>query len=657
VARSGSKSRPGRSLFALGVLIVALFAWIGGGVTWSDAQWTPKLALDLEGGTELILTPVPLAGQSTAKVSSTQLKEAVEIIRQRVNGSGVSEAEVTTQGSNNIVVSLPGKPDKKTTDLVKQSAQLNFRPVLFAAQAEPAPAPAATPTPGGTPKAGPTPKAGATPKAEAGDSSAPKATSAPAPKSNDSRVLPSALTRPVAGSGAQPSAAPSAAADPGTDPAADPATDPAAGAATGAGANDAAKGTASDLVQITPAVEKQFTQLSCADLNALKARPDDPKKPIVTCEQDGSVKYILGPVEVRGDQIKSASAGLGTNGQGFSTGQWEVQLNFTGSGSKAFATVTERLASLTGAQNQFAIVLDGLVVSAPTTNERIPTGQAQISGSFNQESATTLANQLKFGALPIEFTVQTEQQISALLGAEQLQRGLLAGVVGLLLVVLYSMAQYRALGLVTVFSLIIAGVITYGLVVLLGWANGFRLSLPGVAGLIVSIGITADSFIVYFERVRDEVREGRPLRTAVEAGWQRARRTIIISDAVNFLAASVLFVLAVGGVKGFAFTLGLTTLVDLLVVFLFTHPMVALLSRTHFFGDGHKLSGFSADQLGRAVPAYAGRGRVRPPVERETSGLSIAERRAAEQREREPEPGAPQEHRQTDVGAGSRRDG
>jgi len=283
--------------------------------------------------------------------------------------------------------------------------------------------------------------------------------------------------------------------------------------------------------------------------------------------------------------------------------------------------VTQRLSALTEPRNQFAIVLDGLVVSAPRTNGPIPGGEAQITGNFSQKEAQSLANQLKFGALPISFAEQTEQNISATLGGEQLQRGLLAGLIGLGLVVLYSLLQYRALGFVTVASLAIAGVVTYGMVVLLGWRQGYRLSLPGVTGLIVAIGITADSFIVYFERIRDEVRDGRGLQAAVEAAWLRARRTILISDGVSFLAAVVLWALALGGVKGFAFTLGLTTVVDVMVVFLFTHPTVALLARTRFFGSGHRLSGFDPAHLGRAV-TYTGRGTARNQPRR-------GERRAA----------------------------
>jgi preprotein translocase subunit SecD len=680
VARSTNASRPGRALFTLVALLAVIFGSIAFGATTSNAQWTPKLALDLDGGTQLILSPKPQAGEE-GKITSKQISDAVKIIRQRVNGTGVSEAEVTTEGSGasqSIVVSLPGTPDKKTLDLVKKSAELMFRPVLVAADAAPAPTPTATPTASGSA----TPKASSSPKASASSKATPKASasSTPTPSSTNGRIVPQALTKKAA---ATATGAPSAAAS--VDPAVEASAAAAAAAASldpnatttdpnaaTADPNAAAAGTASDLAQITPELEKEFTAQNCSNLEAVQTSPQDPKKAIVTCSDDGLVKYLLGPAEVRGTNIKSAQAGIGTTSQGASNGQWQVDLNFDGPGTKAFAAVTERLAALTGAQNQFAIVLDQVVISAPTTNERIPGGTAQISGSFNQTTATALADQLKFGALPVTFQVDTQNQVSALLGGEQLERGLLAGLIGLILVVIYSLLQYRALGLVTVMSLISAGTLTYGMVVLLGWTQGFRLSLAGVAGLIVAIGITADSFIVYFERVRDEVREGRPLKSAVEAAWVRARRTILISDAVSFLAAATLYFLAVGGVRGFAFTLGLTTLIDVAVVFLFTKPAVTLLSRTEFFGGGHPLSGFSLDQLGRSSTGYAGRGRVRPPtpvadepaIESDKpgsrSGQSIAARRAARlaEEKQNDDPGGPDGTDPVSAGrtTGTRRD-
>ncbi len=288
-------------------------------------------------------------------------------------------------------------------------------------------------------------------------------------------------------------------------------------------------------------------------------------------------------------------------------------------------------------QNQFAIVLDGRIISAPTTNAVITDGKPQITGSFTQTSAKTLADQLKFGALPIGFKVQSNDTITATLGKTQLQSGLLAGLIGLILVVLYSLLQYRSLASITIASLVVAALITYLVVVFLSGREGFRLSLAGVAGLIVAIGITADSFIVYFERIRDELRDGRPLPSAVEAGWRRAIRTIIASDSVNFLAAAILFIVAVGNVKGFALTLGLTTLVDLVVVTLFTHPMLQLIAQRPFFAEGHRFSGLDPKALGAV---YRGRAQFRTPAVTagKKSGASgeaqrrqtIAERKAAE---------------------------
>jgi preprotein translocase subunit SecD len=356
---------------------------------------------------------------------------------------------------------------------------------------------------------------------------------------------------------------------------------------------------------VTPQLEQQLAQLDCSDLAKVRTdlrrqNRDDPKKPLVTCSEDGGEKFVLGPAEVLGTDISSASAGLATNTQGQPVGGWQVVLDFTGAGSRKFADITRRLAALQGDQNRFGIVLDGVVVSAPTTNEPILGGSAQITGDFSQAEATELANVLKYGALPLAFDPGEVQEVSPTLGGDQLHAGLVAGAIGLALVVLYSLLYYRGLGLVTVASLLVAGLLNYGAVVLLGWQLGFRLSLAGVAGLIVAIGVTADSFIVFFERLRDEVRDGKTLRVAVEAGWHRARRTILAADFVSVLAAVVLYLLSVGGVRGFAFALGLTTLVDIAVVFLFTKPLVTLLARTRFYGGGHPLSGLDPGHLGVA---------------------------------------------------------
>ena len=627
------RSRSSKTLAALGVLIAVLAGGLAAAVKWSDASWTPDLALDLAGGTQIVLSPVIEPGQG--EITDQTIADAIAIMRQRVNSSGFTEAEVSTQGGRNIVVELPGSPDEQeqARELVRQSAQMRFRPVLFEAPAAPAPLPTAEPTDGATVE----PTDGATVEPTDGDP-----TIAPVPTATtDGRAVPGALAAATAAPAPTPTGAPTGAEAPA-------ATEP----APAEGATPTAEPTGpSDLAWITPEIQERFLALDCTDpANLTGGTADDVTQPLVTCSQDGSAKYILGPVEVEGVNIESASAGLAQTAQGVTTGQWVVQLEFDREGTAAFRETTERLVGLQPPQNQFAIVLDGLVVSAPRVNEPIPTGQAQISGGFTQESATTLANQLQFGALPISFEVQTEDQISALLGAEQLQRGLLAGVIGLLLVFVYSLLQYRALGLVTVSSLVIAGVLAYLSLALLSWYQGYRLSLPGVAGIIVAIGITADSFIVYFERVRDEVREGRSLVAAVESGWKRARRTILVSDAVTFLAAVVLYLLAVGGVRGFAFTLGLTTVIDLVVVMLFTHPLLALLARTKFFGGGHRWSGFDAEHLGRTV-GYAGRGRVRTPSAATGAAgrRTIAERRAAERRAAERRAAEQQEAPEQDV--------
>lgn len=538
-----------RPLVWLLVLIIALIGANGAGVLWGGASWTPKLALDLEGGTQIVLTPTLQSGET---VSEEQLTQAVAIIRQRIDAAGVSESEINTQGSNNIVVSIPGQPDDATLARIQASAKLDFRPVLVA---------------------------GAPSSAQVG---ADGTTTTPIYDPN----LPNT-----------PSIAPS---------------------------------NASDMNWITPELQSRYLAFTCGSDASQETNSAPADQPLVTCDDTNTAKFILGPVELDGSDISDASAGLITTQTGSSTGQWAVDLVFNPAGTTKFADITTRLNGLTGSQNQFAIVLDGKVISAPATKAAITDGKPQISGGFTQESAKTLADQLKYGALPIGFEVQSSDTISATLGSTQLQSGLLAGLIGLVLVVIYSLIQYRALGLVTVFSLGVAAVITYLLVTLLSWREGYRLSLAGVAGLIVAIGITADSFIVYFERIRDELREGRGLESAVESGWRRAVRTIVASDAVNFLAAGVLFVLAVGNVRGFALTLGLTTIVDLFVVALFTHPMLRLISRNSFFSSGHKLSGLDAFALGAV---YRGRAQFAAPSARVSAGKAAKSHKEAMRRQ------------------------
>ncbi len=365
--------------------------------------------------------------------------------------------------------------------------------------------------------------------------------------------------------------------------------------ATGAGASSVVDPAATPVAGVTPEVNAQFASFDCTlPENRQGTGTDLPSQTIVACDRAGLTKYILGPAEVLGRQISEASAGLDTQ----SGSAWFVSLTFNSEGTSAFAAVTSRVTSLPEPNNQLAIVLDGLVVSAPRINEAIPSGTAQITGSFTQLEAKDLANVLKYGALPLAFDRGEVQQVSPTLGADQLDAGLIAGALGMALVVIFTLAYYRVLGFVTVGSLAIAGSMLYLLFLLLGEWIGFTLTLAGIAGAIVAIGVTADSFIVYFERVRDEMREGRSLRTAVETGWIRARRTILIADFVSLIAAVLLYFFAVGGVRGFAFTLGLTTVIDLIVIFVFTKPALVLVSRLKFFNSGHRLSGFSSKSLG-----------------------------------------------------------
>jgi preprotein translocase subunit SecD len=346
---------------------------------------------------------------------------------------------------------------------------------------------------------------------------------------------------------------------------------------------------------VSAEVNAKFAALDCTKLANLQGTGTDaPTDTIAVCDRAGTTKYILAPAEVLGRQISKASAGIDTQGGN----AWYVSLTFNGEGTTAFGALTTRVTTLAEPTNQVAIVLDGLVVSSPRITEPIPSGNAQITGSFTQLEAQDLANVLKYGALPLAFDRGEVQQISPTLGADQLNAGLIAGGLGLLLVFLYSLLYYRGLGLVTVGSLLVAGSFVYLLFLLLGKWIGFTLTLAGIAGAIVAIGVTADSFIVYFERIRDEIREGRTLRTAVESGWARARHTILVADFVSIIAAVLLYFFAVGGVRGFAFTLGLTTLVDLLVVFAFTKPLVTIVARLPFFASGHPLSGFSAKSTG-----------------------------------------------------------
>ncbi|MBN9103522.1 MAG: protein translocase subunit SecD [Propionibacteriaceae bacterium] len=516
--------------------------------------WTPKLGLDLSGGMQVTLT----ADSATGKVSSESLQLARQIIQRRVDAIGVGESEVTTSGDRQIVVSVPNVTSEELAKMVGQTAQLNFRKVYQAESAADSQAVPTLPQPVESPR--PSVEPTATPTEDATASASPGATASATP-----------------GSSASPSS-------------------------TATGSPEEQR--LDKLLAWKPSERdtKDFQSFKCGD-----NFPDVSTEPLITCDKANQYKYLLGPVLIKGEQVSRANAGVPQNSVA-----WEVELEFKPEGAEQFRIVTGHLNEQTSPQNQFGIVLDGEVISAPqVTNGAITGGRASITGSFTQQSATELANVLSFGALPLSFTMSNVESISPKLGGEQLEAGIIAGIIGLLLVVLYCLLYYRGLAMVVTLSLVVAGLLTWAMVVLLGQSVGFALNLPGIAGAIVAIGVTADSFIVYFERIRDEVREGRGLRTAIETGWVRSRRTIMAADSISLLSAVVLFVLSFGSIQGFAFTLGLTTLIDLAVVFFFTKPMMTLLGRTKFFGQGHRFSGFEAEHMGASkAPLHNSRRRI-----------------------------------------------
>ncbi|GAA3715899.1 protein translocase subunit SecD [Microlunatus aurantiacus] len=557
---------PGRTLIIFGVIVAALF-----GLMAISNNWTPKLGLDLQGGTTITLTAQNTNG--TGQIDPNSLQLARTIIQSRVDSLGVGETEVTTSGDRQIIVAVPNVQQDELVRLVGQTAVLRFRAVYGAEAVTPPVTPSTEPSGGAS-----------TPTTE------PSAGAPSASPSGDRRPAPQLPTAPPAPTTPRPTA-------PG-------------------------QGTAPDKAiewQPSEADQSAFASFTCDQADAF---PDVSDQPLVACNREQTEKYLLGPTLIEGTDLATASAGVPQNQV-----QWVVNLEFNSAGGAAFESATGTLATRQPPENQFAIVLDSEVISAPSVSSAIPGGRAEISGNFNQQSATELSNILKYGALPLAFEVSEVSNVSATLGGEQLRAGIIAGIIGLILVVGFCFLYYRGLGIVVVSSLVVAGAITYAAVVLLGDSVGFALNLPGIAGAIVAIGVTADSFVIYFERIRDEVRDGRSLKTAIETGWIRARQTVLIADAVSMLSAIILFILAIGSVKGFAFTLGLTTVIDVAVVFFFTKPLMTILGRTRFFGQGHKWSGLEADHLG--VAALPG-SRARRPQAASSTARTAGARPATE---------------------------
>jgi len=578
---------------------------------------SPKLGIDLQGGTRVTLQAHTVDGGDPSRQSMNQARDIME---RRVNGSGVVGAQVQIDGSSQLVVTVPGQAN---LDNLTRSAVMNIRPVLAgypaagavvttgASGSETTETSGSAQTSGSgstgtsgskatgatgsaTGSATATSKSSSSPTAEVGN----QGTKTTAPTATGSaqglRAQQGAIATTASETSADESTADTAAT--GSD-----STDTAASGTTGTGTaatGTGATGTSTNVDGVFPqgsdpkvptqpagtddaswttwetAVQASLSTgaITCDDLTPYLGL-DDPNKPLIACEQDGTYIYLLDKTLIPGDQIDTASAGISQSGSG-----WAVNVTFKADGFNTWYAYT---AANVGKQTAFT--LDGQVLSAPSIRQAITTTTTEVSGSFNQSSATSLANSLKFGALPLAFTVDKTERVSAELGLESLRAGLIAGGIGLLLVIVYCLLYYRLLGLITILSLVLSGSLVYAFMVLLGrWMN-LSLDMAGIAGLIIAIGITADSFVVYFERLKDEVREGRTFRSAVPRGWERAKRTILSADAVTFLSAVILYILAVGDVKGFAFTLGLSTVLDLLVVFLVTHPLVALASGSKVF--------------------------------------------------------------------------
>lgn len=592
------KLRPGRTLiiFFLCVGLLYALAAIGG-------TWKPRLGLDLEGGTRITLT-------AEGSPDATKMAQATSIIDSRVNGTGVTEAEVSTQGGRNIVVEIPGRNSSNLVDAVKRTAQMRFRVVANCPQLTGGPCMADTRA-----------------QADPSDSASPSASPSTSPSGEASpSASPSGQAKPSASASAQPKSRPAPAIDQPmatTTPSPTPSPKPATPAATPAAPSQpTAKGAdpADPLPwTLNPGEEWQtrFALARCNDEDQALVptnleNPEEfvpvkdvPDQPLIACDEDG-VKSLLSSTLIEGTELSSADYGQPQNST-----SWAVMLDFKKAATKTFGDLSRQMIPGSGSPyegGQFAIVLDGKVLSVAGFEGVILDGNAQITGDFTQDEANSLANSLKYGALPVKFSDDPSTQvIGPSLAGNQLSTGIWAGIVGLLIVMIYCLVYYRGLGIVVIASLVVAGLITYAVVLLLAKSAGFTLTLPGIAGLIVGVGITADSFIVLFERIRDEMRDGKSMRVAVEAGWARAKLTCLAADAVSLLAAVVLYIFAIGVVRGFAFALGVSTIIDVIVFFFFTKPMVSWLAQYKFFNSGHKLSGLSDETLGiDGTPHYAG---------------------------------------------------
>lgn len=574
MASSSAPVHPARYLSVFLLLLVGVYLLV---FLTGDKRAAPKLGIDLQGGTRVTLTARTPDG---SKPSREALAQAQQIIGARVNGLGVSGSEVVVDGDN-LIITVPGNDGNEARNL-GQTARLYIRPVLNsmpAQSAEPKPAPrqpapgqpaAGQPAPGQPAPGQPAPgqPAPAQPAPAQPAPAHPGAQPRPYPQEPPPSPSPAPAPTPAPGAPAPAPApgGPAAEAPPGEQPAP---PDPRKELADRIADEKKWRQSTRQGIQF---LALQFQATRC-DKEDILAGNDDPAQPLITCSTDHKVAYLLGPSIISGDQIQDASASQNQRGIGY-----VVDLQFKSAAANTWADFT---AAHIGTQTAFT--LDSQVVSAPMIQEAIPGGRTQISGGdppFTAATAKQLANVLKYGSLPLSFEASEAQTVSATLGLTSLRAGLIAGAIGLILVLVYSLLYYRVLGLLTALSLGASGAMIFAILVILGRQINYTLDLAGIAGLIIGIGTTADSFVVFFERIKDEIREGRSFRSAVPRGWVRARKTIVSGNAVTFLAAAVLYALAIGQVRGFAFTLGLTTVLDIVVVFLVTWPLVYLASKS-----------------------------------------------------------------------------
>jgi preprotein translocase subunit SecD len=571
VASSSAPVHPARYLTLFLVMLIGVYLLV---FLTGDKQAKPKLGIDLQGGTRVTLTARTPDGSAPTREA---LDQAQQIISDRVNGLGVSGSEVIIDG-NNLVITVPGS-DSSDARSLGQTARLYIRPVSYVIPAQgqgqqpptegppgaPPGAPPAVPgMPPGLPPIAPAPPGA--PVAPPGDQTPASPAESPAPQPRPYPQEPPPTPAPPTPAPPPTPGAPAPPGTPGIPVPPPPTPNRDVPLAQRIADEKQLRQSADQQIQV---LALQFQATRCGEDDVL-AGNDDPNLPLITCSTDGTQVYLLDKSIISGEQIEDATSGLDQQ-----QGQYVVDLQFKGDASKVWADFT---AANVGTQTAF--VLDSKVVSAPEIREAIPGGRTQITGQFTQETARELANVLKYGSLPLSFESSEAETVSATLGLTSLRAGLIAGAIGIAMVLLYSLVYYRLLGLLTMLSLVTSGAMVFAILVLLGRYINYTLDLAGIAGLVIGIGTTADSFVVFFERIKDEVREGRSFRSAVPRGWARARKTILSGNAVGLLAATVLYFLAIGQVKGFAFTLGLTTILDIVVVFLVTWPLVFLASKS-----------------------------------------------------------------------------